>query len=154
MKKFVFSMQKVLEYKENLQNSEKAVLKEMRNHYNLLMEEKERLARLYEEKKRELSQKCEEGTQIKEIKIMQSHISGLRDKINDLAEKIRLAEFEIEKQVEKVKKLSGEKTSIEKLKDKYYEQYKIAERKEDEIFINEFIDNNRRVKTENNGITS
>ena len=141
MKKFNFSMQKVLEYNEHIQNIEKDILKDMRLKYFKLCTLMDELTSKYETYKNEYSSKCRNGIAINEIMNLRNFISDVQIQIKILSNKIKFAENEINNQVQKVVGVTREKTSMEKLKDKHYEVYKAQERKEDEIFINEFISN-------------
>lgn len=141
MKKFNFSLQKVLEYNGHIQNRETIVLKNMQLNYKELCSDMDALLQRYESYKDEYSCKCTNGIIVNKVINLKLFISELQTQIKILSKKIEVAKSEIEKQIQKVVSVTREKTSIEKLKDKHYETFKSQERKEDEIFINEFIMN-------------
>jgi flagellar FliJ protein len=141
MKKFNFSLQKVLEYNGHIQNRETIVLKNMQLNYKELCSDMDALLQRYESYKDEYSCKCTNGIIVNKVINLKLFISELQTQIKILSKKIEFAKSEIEKQIQKVVSVTQEKTSIEKLKDKHYETFKSQERKEDEIFINEFIMN-------------
>lgn len=141
MKKFNFSLQKVLEYNGHIQNRETIVLKNMQLNYKELCSDMDALLQRYESYKDEYSCKCTNGIIVNKVINLKLFISELQTQIKILSKKIEFAKSEIEKQIQKVVSVTREKTSIEILKDKHYETFKSQERKEDEIFINEFIMN-------------
>lgn len=141
MKKFGFSMQKVLEYDGHVQNREKNLLREMFISYYKLCSEMDKLLKRYEFSKSEYRMKCKTGVVIKEIINLKSYIIDIQSQMETLKNAIKAAEIEIDKQIQKVTNATKEKTSMEKLRDRYYEVYKSLERKEDEIFIDEFVAN-------------
>lgn len=141
MKKFNFSLQKVLEYNGHIQNRETIVLKNMQLNYKKLCSDMDALLQRYELYKDEYSCKCADGIIVNKVINLKLFISELQTQIKILSKKIEFTKSEIEKQIQKVVSVTREKTSIEKLKDKHYETFKSQERKEDEIFIDEFIMN-------------
>lgn len=139
MKSFNFSMQKVLEYNEHIQNHEKNVLQEMKFKFDGLCFELEVLLKKYELYNNEFCFMCKIGVVINEVINLRNYIIEVRSQISILNNKIIAADVEINEQIQKVLNITKEKTSIEKLKDKYFETYKSLERKVEEVFINEFI---------------
>lgn len=141
MKRFKFSMQKILEYKEDIQNNEANILKEMKMSLQTLMDELQCLVSKYEHYKGIHVTKCKEGLSIKEIVVDKSYLSSLQNKIRIKGVEIRKVELNIETQIAKLTKIKTEKASIERLKEKELEAYKFMEQKENEVFISEFVSN-------------
>jgi flagellar FliJ protein len=150
MKKFNFSMQKVLEYNGHIQNQEKNILKEMQINYHKLCKEMDELLQKYEAIKVDYQNKCEAGIVINEIIIIKSYTKGIQTKINEQSKQIETVKIEIEQQIQKIVDITRDKTSMEKLREKHLEIYKTIERKEEEIFINEFIVNSVSSQSNNN----
>ncbi|OJU14275.1 MAG: flagellar export protein FliJ [Clostridiales bacterium 43-6] len=148
MKKYKFSMQKVLDYKEDMQSHEKNILMGMKVKYNTLCDQLDTLKQSYEDCKAEYEAKCEEGMTITQVIVQKSYILQLQEKIDLQKELMAKAAAEMEKQVEKINAITIEKSSIERLKDRNYEEYKALESKENEIFINEFVINSASQKEE------
>lgn len=141
MKKFKFSMEKVLTFKENVQSNEECILRSMRDKYNLLLIRRDKLLLRYDLKKNELKERFSAGFEIKDIKMLQNYIYELQRELKTNRVNIIFLSREIEKQVQIVKKINSEKTMIEKLKDKNYDIHKYLERREHENFIDEFVNN-------------
>lgn len=139
MKKFKFSLQKVLEYNTHIQKKEKEILAAMRAEYSEL---ERQLAKLLQEKelnKLNYLNKCAKGTSIISIATMLRYIEEIEKKI--IAKKKTMVEKQllIEKQVEKLVQVSKDKMTTEKLKESKLAVYKAAERKSEEISIEEFV---------------
>ena len=141
MKKFEFTMQKVLEYKAHTQRNEKEILARLQLRHNKLCAEYEELIARREEYQNEYIRKCRAGVSIKEIIALRTYIGELQMKISAIEKKIKESHMGVERQIQKVLAVTMEKTTLEKLKKKYYKIYRYQENKEEEIFISEFIAN-------------
>jgi len=89
---------------------------------------------------------CKDGATICEVKVLKSYISDLIDRIGLQQEKIIKAEAEIDKQITKIIKISQDKTVMEKLKSKYQGDYREQQKKETELFIDDFVANTNHLK--------
>lgn len=147
MKKFKFSMQKVLEFTEHMEDKEKAVLKEMQFVHKKMCDDLENLKNQYQKLKSEFEIKCEKGISISEMIAIRTYISELVIKIDLASLRIKRYEKEIDTQIAKLIAVSREKTIMEKLKDKKYSNYKIKKRKGEELFIDDFVANLKYLKT-------
>ncbi|MCX7614250.1 MAG: flagellar FliJ family protein [Clostridiales bacterium] len=141
MKKFEFSMQKVLEYKVHIQKNEKEILAQMRKRHMKLCAELDTLIARQEAYKTEYGRKCKTGISVKEIITLRSYIGELQMQIPSIEAKLKESIAGIDRQVGRVLNVTKEKTSLEKLREKHLRLYELQERKENEIFINEFIAN-------------
>lgn len=141
MKKFVFPLQKLLEYKEHIQKNEQDALRLLQTELNRLLLEMEQMRFRYEELKEKLVSSCETGIAVKDLVLLQRYIGELQKKMRLQKKKIEGAAEQVEKQRAVLVEATKEKVSIEKLRDKHLAAYQVQERKEDERFIEEFISN-------------
>ena len=141
MKLFKFSMQKILDYKEDIQKNESKILKEMKAHHKELTDELDYLIAKYNSYKKRHAQRCIEGIMANQVVVDKSYILSLQNDINIQLNEISRSEMNIEAQIRKLTKIKTEKASIERLKEKEFTEYEFQEQKENEIFINEFVSN-------------
>ncbi len=141
MKKFQFSMQKVLEYTEHMEDNEKAVLQGMRKCHEALCEQMANLRRRMENYQREYAARCADGIVVHELMALRGYIDELEKEAVNLLARIERSEAEIERQIDKIVGLSKEKESMDKLKDKHWETYQSEQRKQEEVLLEEFVAN-------------
>jgi len=141
MKKFEFTMQKVLEYKSHLEDREKHALAQMRWRYDTLLAEIEAALKEYEALKEKYRQICAAGTTATEMMIFTAHMDDFVRRIEEMLIRLQQAEEEIERQRNLLISVSQEKSTIGKLRIRYLSLYRAKEKKEQEIFINDFVAN-------------
>ncbi|MGI5891298.1 MAG: flagellar export protein FliJ [Bacillota bacterium] len=141
MKKFQFSMQKILEYKTHMEDSEKNTLQAMRLYHQQLEEKLQLLCGQVNQYQCDYEQKCSEGIAIRDLISLQDYIHELQEQINHIINLIEKSKQEIEQQINKLVAISKEKNSMDKLKEKHWEDYQHEQRKIHEVFIDEFISN-------------
>lgn len=141
MKKFEFSLEKVLRYKSHLQKIEKEALAFMNLQRLNLMEEQVLLKERYEQCKLQLFLVCESGANAKEITDYNRYLTELKNQMKLLGERIEALNRQIDAQIKKVLGITMDKSSLEKLREKYVDGYEFRARKEEEQFIDEFIAN-------------
>lgn len=139
MKKFKFSLQKVLEYNTHIQRKEKEILAELRAEYYELERKLEKLIQEYELNKLNYLTKCAKGTSITSVATMLRYIEVIEKRIQELKKIMAEKKLLIDKQIEKLVQVSKDKVTAEKLRDSKLEAYKTAERKSEENSIEEFI---------------
>ena len=139
MKKFFFSLDTVLRYKEqildNLKGEHARILQKIR----ICEQEIEALEQERMECGREFGRKRERGMAINDIRTYENYLEALRIKI---LQKNRLLEQlmdEEEKKREQVVEAKKETSSIEKLKKRKIAEYDKQVQKEEEQFIEEFV---------------
>jgi flagellar FliJ protein len=134
-------MQKVLEYKEHIEDREKAVLAQLRSQYAKLCSQLARMQAEYESVKGLYTQICRKGTVVRELAMTRSYLDALSDRMEQMALKIETVEQETDKQINKLTRISKEKSSMEKLKERHLLENQEKYDKEAEIFIDDFIAN-------------
>ncbi|HHW24112.1 MAG TPA: hypothetical protein GXX22_01505 [Clostridiales bacterium] len=145
MKKFKFSLDKVLEYRNHLQRREKDILARLRTEYSLLLEEERQLLDLYEKAKRDYEMRSAAGLLVADAAIMLNHIDDIKKQIELQRAKIIEKEHEIEKQTKKVVAITQDKMTVEKLREKKFEIYTGEVVKSEEKFIEDFIANRKSI---------
>ncbi len=141
MKKFQFTLERVKQYREQVLDTEKGTLAEIRADINKLQAELqdilEELARL----NRELVALYEKGTTPLEISVHKRYIAAKQQDLHMKRHQIKMKEREAEQQLLRVIDATQEVSKMEKLEEKQIEEYKAAELKETEAFIEEFVSN-------------
>ena len=139
MKKFAFSLDKVLTYKEQIEHNLRAeyaqiVQKVAREEERLqMLEEEHAVCRMrYEEEKNR-------GSTIRQMKIYEGYLESVLWKIQKTEKIIDRLKAEEEKKRVEVIAAKTEASSIDRLKDKRKKEYNAAERKAEEIFVEEFV---------------
>jgi flagellar FliJ protein len=139
MKKFRFTLEKLLSYKESMLDKEKITLAALRaqlgkvlDKISFLTEEREAFYRLIRED-------TEKGTTAGELRTKQYQIENIGHQLQSLnAERARLEKM-VENQLNVVIELTKEKTELEMLRDKQLEAFRLEEAKENELIISEFV---------------
>ncbi len=88
MKKFEFSLQKVLQYKSHIQKLEQDTLRQMQMDYEKLRAKKEELVANYERCKKEYLERCKEGVLAGDVAATYAYISDLQMQMKVLDKKI------------------------------------------------------------------
>ena len=141
MKRFQFSMEKVLEYKSHMEDTEKTILQEMRSSQRALQDELSAVNRKYEQYRLNCDKKYADGVPVWEIVVIREYMEELKRQTERLLLAIEKSEQEIERQIGKILGISREKSSIEKLKEKQLEEYRKEQSKAEEVFIDDFVAN-------------
>ena len=139
MKKFKFSLDTVLSYKqqvlEALQGEHALALAAVREQEALL----ENLWKQYRDYNAEYRRRAEEGLPLTEALMYQNGLRAAEQEIQ--RETRRLEELRAEEEKRRVKVVEAKKdtSSIEKLREKKLDAYHKAEAKSEEAFIEEFV---------------
>lgn len=144
MKKFKFSLEKLLEVREQELKQEKDHLAKLYGDKHTMEEQVKNLLIRFEDANKELVTTARAGISQQDWEMKKAFINLLSDEMNVLKYKISLMEKKIDAQMLVVVEASRNVKVIEKLKEKRLEQYHKEEEKAEEIFIEEFI-NSRRV---------
>lgn len=139
MKKFFFSLDTVLEYKErvleNLKGEHARILIKVRE----CEEEIEALEKEHYNRSKELEGNRYRGIAINEIRTYEYYMEALRLKIKKKQDELVRLREEEEKKKDEVIEAKKETSSIEKLKERKQEEYNKQVQKEEEQFIEEFV---------------
>ena len=139
MKKFKFSLDTVLSYKqqvlEALQGEHALALAAVRAQEELL----EDLWQGYRDYNAEYRQRAEEGLPRTEALMYQNGLRAAEQEIQRETRRLEELQAEEEKKREAVVEAKKDTSSIEKLKEKKLDAYRRAEAKSEETFIEEFV---------------
>ncbi len=141
MKKFVFTLESLKRYREQILDTEKGTLSELRGQLNRLQAELEEILEELARLNRELTEMYKEGTTSLVIAIHKRFIAGKQQELHLKRHQILMKEREIESQLQVVIEATQEVSKLEKLEEQQIEEYKAAEQKENELFIEEFVSN-------------
>ena len=83
----------------------------------------------------------ERGTTPADISVHRRYISAMQQELHLKRHQIMMKEREAEAQLEKVIEATKEVSKLDKLEEQQIEEYKAAEQKENELFIEEFVSN-------------
>lgn len=139
MKKFVFSMQKMRDYKKQILESEKNVLLGLRREKNALEEKMSQLEETMNKLRHDSNEEVAKGTTASKLMFYSMQMDGVKREQTQTRYQINLAEMKIEKQRRNVVKLSQELSGLDKLEEQQREEYRRLEAKENETSIEEFL---------------
>ena len=139
MKKFKFSLETVLDYKNQ-------VLEELKREHSLILasivKKQEEIAKLEADcarKNSEYNQKKKEGLPIQDAVSYESHLKVYHKTIEDQYKLLETLQKKAELKQLEVVAAKQEVSSYEKIKEKHLEAYNKVEQKAEEVFIDEFV---------------
>ena len=139
MKKFQFSLDTVLDYKQqvltSLQSEHGAILLRVRQQEEVL----EQTEHAHRELNEEFTRRRAEGISIKDALMLESGLRVLERDSDREAQKLLALQKQEEKKRDEVIEAKKETSSLEMLRDKKLEQYRKEEAKQDELFIEEIV---------------
>jgi flagellar export protein FliJ len=141
VKKFLFPLQKVLEYDTHIQKNESDILAALMAEFERLEKKRDGMQEAYNDAKRLYQRDCENGQSASRAAAAGMYITDQRQQLKKIGEQMREQMRRIDKQRERLLAITQDKTMIEKLKEHAMENYLKQERKNDELFIAEFISN-------------
>lgn len=139
MKKFKFTLDKLLDYKDQLLEKEKNDLAALNLSMAEAVELKIKLIDEMKQKQDEFNRKAARGVSPMEMSVFNAYHNTLRLRIEDQQKVIEELERDVERQTGVVTEASKEVTSLEKLKDKQLEDYRFRAAKAEESFIEEYV---------------
>jgi len=139
LKKFSFALDKVLSYKRQYEDSVRsehaAILHEV-----LVQEEK--IAQLNEEDtetRRRMEEEKQRGCMILQMRTYESYLGYLREEIKNQTRILNALKLREEEKRQELIKAQTDTKSIDKLKEKKLEEYRHEVQKEQEQFVEEFV---------------
>ena len=149
MKKFVFSLDHMRDYKELVLDEERGVLSHLNAKRNALQQQIDSLQKRFRELSVELKTAQQQGTTIQKICSYGVQLENIRLQLADLRVLLLAAEQEVEKQMAVVLAANQEVSKLDKLYDKQYEVYAQETKKSQEQEVEELI--SREIGRENAG---
>jgi len=150
MKKFQFSLDKLQNYKEQVLESEKNTLGILRKELNDLNQRLEELIRLIDLKSDELAYIMISSISSADFASRKRFITFKQQEGHELRREISAKEDEVEQQLQVVVEATKEVNTLEKLEERQFEEYEYEQNKQEELFIEEFV-SNQRVKEQMTG---
>jgi flagellar FliJ protein len=147
MKRFQFSLVKLQRYKEQILESEKNALGFLRKELNDLNTELDLLMKLIDLKSDELEYIMLKSITPADFAARKRFITVKQQECHEKRREIALKENQVEKQLNVVIEATKEVNILEKLKERKLEEYTYELMKEEELFIEEFVSNQRVRKT-------
>lgn len=138
-KKFAFSLQKLLNFKEQLFDVERNILSEMNAILRAMHDELAALYREHKEKSEEFLECCAAGITTGEMAIHKNYLRAVEQAIRDKHKQIELQQEAVDRQTDKVREAKLEISTMEKLREKKLEEYNYLDNKAQEQFIEEYV---------------
>lgn len=143
MKKFAFSLQRLLNYTEQLLDIERATLADMNAVLRGFMDDLDELTSEYARRSREYSEVMIEGTTPLDLEMRRNYLIALDERIHNKKVQIEMQRRVVEKQTDKVRDTKIEISTMEKLRENKLAEYNALDQKEQELFIEEFVSNEK-----------
>lgn len=128
-------------YNEQILDSEKNVLGRLRAELSEIQERLDAKIAEIELESAKLDNLLSAGTEVMRIAVHKKYISSLQQDVYRLKAQKEEKNKQIAAQLEKVIDATKEVSKLEKLEEKQIEEYRYAEQKENEQFIEEFVSN-------------
>ena len=139
MKKFVFSMQKMRDYKKQILESAKNVLLGLRREKLAYEEKMNMLEQTMTDLRNSSNHDITSGTTAAKLMFYSMQMDGVKREQTQVRYQINLTDMKIEKQRRNVVRLSQEVSGLDKLEDQQLEEYKKLLAKENETSVEEFL---------------
>lgn len=139
MKKFQFTLQKLMDFRQQELDRQKNTLSALQAELQRIYQEKEELIRRVEESSQDLEIICRQGAQAFEVSVRKRYIVSLQQEIHAHDASAAMKQQEINKQLGVVVEATKDVRTLEKLEEKQLEDYRAAANKENEQFIEEFV---------------
>lgn len=147
MKKFKFTLGRMLDYKDQLLDEEKNKLALLRKKKQEIDDHIESLLRELDKISVTMRQEQERGITAFQLLSYESQRTNIRRQIEQLKKEQALAKLEVKRQVQAVVQATQEVSKLDKLQDKQLEEYKKMVMKAEELEIEEFV-SSRRIVTQ------
>lgn len=139
MKKFQFTLQKLMDFREQELDRQKNALAVLQGDLKRINDRREELTALVVRYSNDLVAAGTAGVSAAEMAMRKRYIVTLQQEIHDCEQRAILKQQEIDKQLAVVVDATKDVKTLEKLEEKQLEEYKAAEGKENELFIEEFV---------------
>lgn len=146
MKKFNFSLQKILEIKEQILNNLKSELNNFNQQLKTIDFEIKSIFERYSEINKEFNEKSSVSITIGEMAYYKMYMNSMLKNIEKKEDEKIVLNKKIESKRREIINMNMEIASYEKLSEKEYAKYNECVMKSEEIFIDEFVSNARILK--------
>ncbi|WP_312643779.1 flagellar FliJ family protein [Hydrogenoanaerobacterium sp.] len=139
MKKFEFSLSKMLNFREQLLEKEKNALSQLFIQKNALDHHVQSVTEQLEQVRTRLEQKTREGVIISELRSLTFTLENGKKQLKQLQKDQALLNSSVELQRNAVVKASQQVSKLENLKEKQWEEYQYTLTKAEELLISEHV---------------
>lgn len=143
MKKFVFSLDKVLGYKQQIEDNLRTEHAGVVRAVVQKEEEIQQMEGMHQGFVNSMEDIKKNGCMIQELRFYESYLDSSRRRINEQKEMLMNLRRQEEEKREQVIEAKKERTSIDILKEKKKSEYDFMVQKEEEKFIEEFVSNSK-----------
>ncbi|MDE5859837.1 MAG: flagellar export protein FliJ [Oscillospiraceae bacterium] len=141
MKRFEFSLNKLMGYKQQILDREKNNLAHLRRQQQQYIDEKNELEERLRRSSIEFQEKMAAGMTVLQVSTFKGYHQSLAAQIRELEDSIEKMEEKVQRQLKVVVEANKEVSSLEKLEDKQLEEYNFKVAKAEEQFIEEYVTN-------------
>ncbi len=141
MKKFRFPLEKLLEYRDHVEQNEMVALGRIHARRRELLSKLQDVRDLRVHYETDRKHKCEIGAKNSELILIDGYLEQLRQRSEQLQMALFQCDREVERQTAILLEATKNKNALEKLEDQYATAYRREELKENETFIEEFVGN-------------
>jgi len=139
LKKFQFSLQKLMDFREQELDRQKNTLSMLQADLRRIQEAREVLLDKVDEQSEQLERVCRLGSSASDIAMRKRYIVTLQQEIHLKEQQALQKQQEIEQQLGVVVEATKDVKTLEKLEEKQLEEYNHQAGKENEQFIEEFV---------------
>ena len=139
MKKFVFSLTKVLRFKEQNLDVLKNEMLQLQSRLLVIEEKIRQLNRELVTRSEQLQEESRTGISAQKLMSCQYYLHSLIQKISEATADRIACEKQIEQKKEELVQLKGEISGLERLEEKQRDDYRKAEAKAQELSVEEFV---------------
>ncbi|MCM1164738.1 MAG: flagellar export protein FliJ [Lachnospiraceae bacterium] len=139
MKRFQFSLQKLMDFREQELDRQKNTLSMLQAELSRIREAREVLLDKVDEQSEQLERVCRLGSSASDIAMRKRYIVTLQQEIHLKEQQALQKQQEIEQQLGVVVEATKDVKTLEKLEEKQLEEYNHQAGKENEQFIEEFV---------------
>ncbi len=143
MKKFIFSLEKVLNFKQQTLDVKKSELSQLQLQLKELEKEIAALNEVFASTNRKMVDEMQRGLSAGDIAIYKLYFDTLNQKIKKLLGDRQKLNAVIEEKKTGIVQINSEISGLEKLKDKQLEDYLKIVQKHEELAIEEFVSQSR-----------
>ncbi len=141
MKKFRFTLQSVLNVKQSLEKQQMAELGVCEMRIKTFQRELDEIIDRRERSRRDFQSALSEGVKAHDLTVFAMGFTAMRGKIEAQERKIETAEEEKRRVQARLLEVMQERKMLEKLKEKQLGEYKLLQKAEDAIMIDDFLTN-------------
>lgn len=142
MKKFEFTMRKILDLKNNILEAEKNRLAQLQEAQRRIEDEILQLERAMQDISQEMRDAQTKGVTVAELIAYNARRANIRMQLEELALRLADAKKSVDHQMQIVVEASREVSKFEKVEERQYEVYRESEKKAESARVEELVANN------------